>query len=127
VEAQVSKFPIMHARSPQLSSTEIAARLTAFLTEMRQQRRMKALAEADQIADVESDVPGDDPYVLPKDTRAVFLSNADRQAIERRAGRLHKRQFVAGGLGHLNREDRERLSLALLQNSPERGFTRGLL
>lgn len=106
----MSKFPIMHARSPQLSSTDIAARLTEFLTAMRQQRRMKAQAEAGELASIKSDGPDDDPYVVPKDTRAVFLSNADRQAIERRAGRLHKRQITAGGLGHLNREERERLS-----------------
>ena len=100
----MSKIPFIHAKFP---DSESEKGLT-----IRLEKHLRKLRAAKPQQDPEDDNFPESlkPYVQAdtKDAGQV-ITYADNRRIERRAQRLHKARLAASGLGHLKKEDLQRL------------------
>lgn len=103
----MSKIPFIHASFPESESEKgLVIRLEKHLIKLRKAGKQKQDPEDENFPESLK------PYVQ-SDTKDVSkgITYADNRRIERRAAKLHKARLAASGLGHLKKEDRERLEV----------------
>ncbi|WP_028031266.1 AAA family ATPase [Gemmobacter nectariphilus] len=102
----MSRIPFIHAQFPDSSESEkqLMFRLEKHLRKLRAAKPIPQDPEDDNFPESLK------PYVQAdtKDAGQV-ITYADNRRIERRAQRLYKARLAASGLGHLKKEDRQRL------------------
>lgn len=101
----MSKIPFVHARFPDSSESEkgLVIRLEKHLIKLRKAKPSQVLEEDELPAELKRYVTQDPGNARPS------ITYSDNRRIERRASKLHKARLAASGLGHLKKEDRERL------------------